>query len=153
MQELLRHADDLDYLQTLVTSLGKKIEINPSVNAVIDAHNRRRFKGRFKTEGQSVELDTLLHQDTKEVPDDKFIQRKLRCRAFQKDECTWPSCRFSTSAPSATPTHMELCPAIRGRVRKPGRIRRKSRRPSLHTHAIGGTERKIEGAYIYRDEF
>ena len=99
MQEVLRHADDLDYLQTLVTSLGKKTEINPSVNAVIDAHNRRRFRGRFKTQGQSVELDTLLHKDTKEVPDDsdregKFVPRKLRCHAFQKDDCTWPKCRF-----------------------------------------------------------
>ena len=90
-----------------MTSLGKRPEINPSVNAVIDAHNRRRFRGRFKTENQSVELDTLLHQDTKGAGDNDLHSQvgeskttpstsatKLRCRAFQKEECSWPNCRF-----------------------------------------------------------
>ena len=55
---LLQHADDLDYVQELVTSLGVKTELNPSMNALVDIFMRKRFTGRFKREGQSVELET-----------------------------------------------------------------------------------------------
>ena len=105
IESLLQHADDLDYLQTLITSLGKRCEINPSMNAVVDALKRRRFKGRLKSQGESVELDTLLHKGTKgDADEDAELQRKpakgqmfpnIRiCYAFQKDACTYPSCRY-----------------------------------------------------------
>ena len=55
VESLLQHADDLDYLQQLVTSLGKRPELNPSLNAVIEASNRGRFYGRYKKDRQSVE--------------------------------------------------------------------------------------------------
>ena len=48
---LLQHADDLDYVQDVVTSLGEKTGLNPSMNAVADAFMRKRFTGRFKREG------------------------------------------------------------------------------------------------------
>ena len=105
IQELLRHADDLDYLQVLISSLAKRGEINPSLNAVIDAHNRRRFNGRFREHGQSVELDTIIHQGTKGTEDDDtVVQQKASqprgfskerlCYAFQKGECSFASCRY-----------------------------------------------------------
>ena len=40
---LLQHADDLDYLQDLISSIGKKTALNPSLNAVVQAFSRRRF--------------------------------------------------------------------------------------------------------------
>ena len=71
-EALLRHADDLDYLQTLISSLGNRNELNPSMNAVCEAFSRRRFSGRFRRTGQTVELDTLLQQET------KGVQEKIR---------------------------------------------------------------------------
>ena len=65
IERVLRHADDLDFLQTLITSLGNRSEVNPSLNALHEAYSRRRFSGRFKSQGQNIKLDTLLHQDKK----------------------------------------------------------------------------------------
>ena len=76
-EALLQHADDLDYTQTLISSVCNEPAVNPSMNAVNDAFLRRRFAGRFKKEGGSVELDTLLHQATKgERDDDDMAGRK-----------------------------------------------------------------------------
>ena len=61
-EKLLQHGDDLDYVQTLLNVLGDRTDINPAMNAVVDAFNRRRFTGRFKMANQSVELDTLLNE-------------------------------------------------------------------------------------------
>ena len=94
---LLQHADDLDYLQDLINSICKKGSLNPSLNAVIQAFSRRRFKGLFKSEGQSVELDTLLYQGTKSEKDDEApVVQKTKtpnssprlCYRFQYDACT-----------------------------------------------------------------
>ena len=99
-ESLLRHADDLDFLQTLITSLGNRGELNPSLNAVHMAYSRRRFTGRFKTQNQSIELDTLLQQETRGTKDDdaliqasgtkkKSAQSPLPCHAYQKGPCTF----------------------------------------------------------------
>ena len=106
VSDLLRHADDLDYLQTLITPrLGERSDINPSLNAVIDAHNRWKFRGRFKNQNQSVEFYTLLHNETKGPKDDdaKVLKAERRdlgfatsrlCYAFESDQCTFPNCRY-----------------------------------------------------------
>ena len=101
-ESLLQHADDLDYLQELVTSLGEKTELNPSMNAVVEAFMRKRFTGRFKREGQSVELDTLLHSSSKTAQDaDEEVFRKQTdfrssssCHYFQSGSCYFSNCRF-----------------------------------------------------------
>ena len=94
---LLQHADDLDYLQDLLNSISKKGSLNPSLNAVVQAFSRRRFKGLFKSEGQSVVLDTLLYQGTKSEKDDEApVVQKTKtpnssprfCYRFQYDACT-----------------------------------------------------------------
>ena len=75
------------------------------MNAVVDALKRRRFKGRLKSQGESVELDTLLHKGTKGDKDEdaefqeKYVgsqtaANKRKCYAFQKDECEYPDCRY-----------------------------------------------------------
>ena len=98
---MLQHANDLDYVQELLTSLSTKASLNPSLNAVVNTFSRRRFKGCFKTEGQSVELDTLLQQTTKstkdsESPTASTSRRSDRlCFAFQRESCALSSCSFS----------------------------------------------------------
>ena len=105
---LLQNADDLDYLQNLITSIGKQPSINPTMNAVVDAFARRRIAGRFKTAGQSVALDTLLQQSTKTVDDDDATvaasSKQTRqnsgrkpnnlCYLFQRNECTFQPCLY-----------------------------------------------------------
>ena len=39
------------------------------MNAVVEAFMRKRFTGRFKRGGQSVELDTLLHSNSRTTYD------------------------------------------------------------------------------------
>ena len=75
------------------------------MNAVVDALKRRRFKGRLKSHGESVELDTLLHKGTKGDTDEdaefqvkpaggQMAANKRKCYAFQRDECEYPDCRY-----------------------------------------------------------
>ena len=100
-ETLLQHANDLDDVQELLTSLSTKASLNPSLNAVVNAFSRRRFKGCFKTEGQSVELDTLLQQTTKSKKDkESYTASTSRrfdrlCYAFQRESCAVSSCNFS----------------------------------------------------------
>ena len=96
---LLQQADDLDFLQTLVTSVHDDPAINPTLNALTDAFNRRRFAGRFKTPGQGIEMDTLRYQASKGAKDDDDTDMKKEakvqrdtndtqcCFAFQKSRC------------------------------------------------------------------
>ena len=106
-ESLLQQADDLDFLQTLVTSVHDEPAINPSMNALNDAFNRRRFSGRFKTPGRGIEMDTLLYQASKGAldDDDKSTRRGASgqgnadvaqtCYAFQRGSCHRRSnCRF-----------------------------------------------------------
>ena len=102
-EKLLQHADDLDYLQNLVSSLGRETSLNPSMNAVAEAFARRRFKDRFKTMGQSVRLDTMLYKSTKGKADEdetavaggkNRIPSNRLCWKFQKNECGWSNCAF-----------------------------------------------------------
>ena len=46
----MQHADDLDYVPELITSLGKRTELSPSINRVDEDVLRKRFTGRFKRE-------------------------------------------------------------------------------------------------------
>ena len=102
-EKLLQHADDLDYLQNLVTAIGREPGLNPAMNAVEEAYARRRFTRRFKTTGQSVKLDIMLHKSTEGTADNdeattaggKHRKPSSRlCHQFQKGECRWPNCTF-----------------------------------------------------------
>ena len=116
IESLLQHADDLDYLQGLITSVGNKAGLNPSLLAVIQAYSRRRFSGRFKKEGQSVELDTLLHQGAKNDKDDDNVtlsSAPMFCFSFQRGNCTFKNCKYQRRC--------SLCPSIsHGAAKCPG---------------------------------
>ena len=92
-------------MQSVLTSLGNKPELNPSLHAIHAAYTRRRFTGRFVKQGRSLDMDTLLHQDSKGARDDdtmalqKERQKKTSpssylCKSFQKGKCTFTRCRY-----------------------------------------------------------
>ena len=112
---LLQQADDFDFLQTVITSVHDAPALNPSMNAITDAFNRRRFAGRFRTARRGIEMDTLLYQSTRGAKDDDDITRPVgntsmssqqsrnrtggeaqHCYAYQSGSChrgnlcTWP---------------------------------------------------------------
>ena len=106
---LQQHADDLDYLQSLITSASSDPAINPSMNALNDAFKRRRFTGSFQSEGRSIELDTLVHTATKGDHDDedrdhkkdsagrkesRVTDQSASCYAFQHGNCDRSQCRY-----------------------------------------------------------
>ena len=69
--------------------MGNKKELNPVMNAVCEAFSRRRWQGSFRAEGRSIELDTLLFDDTKgDADDDNGIPaastRKTESRSFSR---------------------------------------------------------------------
>ena len=96
--------DSLEYTQELLNLLGDKPELNPVMNAVCDAFNRRRFSGSFKLGNQGPELDTLLNSATKgpNDEDEKVAQKESEsrqgsrigkkkpqvCYLFQSNSCT-----------------------------------------------------------------
>ena len=107
VESLLQNADDLDYLQSLMTSVGKQPSINPTMNAVAEAFARRRVTGRFKTGAQSVALDTMLQLSTKGDTDDdgmmphsasrqtpKQTKSSGICFRFQRNACTFRPCIY-----------------------------------------------------------
>ena len=104
-ESMLQHEDDLDYLQTLITSANNEPALNPTMNALNEAFTRRWFSGRFRTAGRSIELDTIVNMYTKgEGDDDDKIQQQNKpeagdnsypCFAFQHGRCKKPLCRFS----------------------------------------------------------
>ena len=109
-ERLLQQGDDLDFLQNVVKSATEEPALNPVTNAISDAFSRRRFSGRFKTPGKSLELDTLLHQSTKGTLDDDDIDpvslgnskqegsagfsSRRPCFAFQSGGCNRKQCNF-----------------------------------------------------------
>ena len=57
--------DSLEYTQDLLNIIGHNTAVNPVMNAVCDAFNRRRFSGSFRVGNQGAELDTLLNATTR----------------------------------------------------------------------------------------
>ena len=96
VEGLLQNADDMDYLQSLITCIGKESSINPTMNAVTDAFARSRIAGRFKSGTQSVELDILLQNSTKGPKDDDEPAPRQNKRRTQ---ASLSSCFKRMSAP------------------------------------------------------
>ena len=122
----MQHAVDLDYVQELITSLGKRTELNPSMNAVVEAFMRKRFTGRFKRGEQSVELDTLLHSSSRTTYDaDEEVGKKRTdfkssslCHFFQNGTCQYPNCRFQhiCGICKSNMHGSNLCPSLQRKV-------------------------------------
>ena len=124
---------DADYTQHILRLMGNKKELNPVMNAVCEAFSRRRWQGSFKSEGRSIELDTLLFDHTKGDADDdseipasstrktesRSISRRklppLVCFDFQRKAC-WrgESCRYKhVCANCDSPSHGRRSCALR----------------------------------------
>ena len=103
LEKLLQHEDGLDYLQTLISSVGNEPAINPTMNAVNEAFTRRWFSGKFRSGERSIELDTLVQMSTTgERDNDDRVQTQVAttgahsspCFAFQHGNCRKLQCRY-----------------------------------------------------------
>ena len=47
-EQMLQHADDLDFVQDILSATGNSPQLNPVLNAVLAGFNRRRRQNRFK---------------------------------------------------------------------------------------------------------
>ena len=72
-ERLLQHAEDLDYVQSFLTLVAGRPDINQPMIAACDAFNRRRLTFRFKQGNQNVESDALLNETTKTSRDDDSV--------------------------------------------------------------------------------
>ena len=123
-------AEGLDYSQAVLNVIGSKASVNPVMNAIVDAFNRRRFAGTFRYGGQSVELDTLLNERAMfpEDSDTRVAQRESTqagrgstgsdqiCFLFQANKCNWTKCRFRHACSICnSPNHgRDACPKHTG---------------------------------------
>ena len=155
IDSLQQHTNDLDYLQSLITSASSDPPINPSMNALTDAFKRRRFTGSFQSEARSIELDTLVHMATKGEEDDEDREQKedstrgkatritdhtSPCYAFQHANCDRTQCRYqhvcmlcSSSSHGAkdckSNEHKSSGSSSKGGAKKRGAKKRKKERP------------------------
>jgi hypothetical protein len=58
-ENLLKHSDDLDFMQDILYATANHSTLNPTLHSVIAGFDRRRNKGRFKHGGKSLEFDRL----------------------------------------------------------------------------------------------
>ena len=61
---MLQHADDLDFVQDVLSATGSSNKINPILNGVIAGFNRRRRHQKFKLGHYNMELDRLRYAET-----------------------------------------------------------------------------------------
>ena len=69
-EHMLQHADDLDFLQDVLTAKGNSSKINPILNGVLAGFNRRRRYQRIKYDHQNLEMDRLRFAETTNSKDD-----------------------------------------------------------------------------------
>ena len=63
-EQLLQQADDLDYVQDVLTTTGNSLQLNPVLNGVLAGFNRRRRQNRFKYGNSTLEFDRLRFAGT-----------------------------------------------------------------------------------------
>ena len=99
----LRQADDLDFVQDMLSACAKYDDLNPLLNALLDAFGRRRKTRRFKEGPHSLDLDRLRHLHTRNIttssqgstPGSQNTQRKpLFCRFYQRGFCHYDPCKY-----------------------------------------------------------
>ena len=105
---LLRHADDLDFVQDTLTAVGMSDALNPILNGMLAGFNRRRRFQRFKIGHHDLELDRLRYamtataQDTDAAPTkERAIEQRNRGR-LMKDRHRHRTCAgFSNGSEDA----------------------------------------------------
>ena len=62
--QLLQHADDVDFVQDTLSTTGNSMQLNPVLNGVLAGFNRRRRHNRFKFGDRTLEFDRLRFAET-----------------------------------------------------------------------------------------
>ena len=80
-ESLLRHADDLDFVQEILSATGNSSELNSILNGVLAGFNRRRRHHRFKYAHQNLAIDRLRFADTTSPLDSDFQASDIKTNA------------------------------------------------------------------------
>ena len=100
---LLQHADDLDFVQDVLSASGNALELNPMLNGVVAGFNRRRRYSQFKQGHHTLELDRLRFEHTKRAWDSDLHATEMKTahgslktkKRTQKEENSWnTTCSF-----------------------------------------------------------
>ena len=75
-EQLLQHADDLDFVQDTLTASGSSLQLNPLLNGVLAGFNRRRRHQRFKYGHRTLEFDRLRFAQTASDLDSDLLPRR-----------------------------------------------------------------------------
>ena len=89
-ENLLQHAEDLDYIQDVLNVVGSFSELNPTLHAVLAGFNRRRISGSFKDGHQSVIMDRLRFSHLASANENNRgnrYRKKQGKRSFVSREC------------------------------------------------------------------
>ena len=76
-ENLLQHADDLDFAQDTLTAVGESQALNPVLNGVLAGFNRRRRYHRFKIGHHTLELDRLRFATTASPLDSDLLAKEV----------------------------------------------------------------------------
>ena len=106
-EHLLQHANDLDYVQDVLTATGDNTALNPTLNGVLAGFARRKRHGRFKQGQLNLEFDRLRYASTATPKDSDASARDASqekkgttssqsCHFFQRDHgCSYGAdCKF-----------------------------------------------------------
>ena len=88
---LLRQAEDLDYVQSVISATGRTAVLNPMLNAVLAGFSRRKRVGKF-TDGQhNLDFDRLRFAHTATARDNdlsaKEVEKKDQKQAPMRHPC------------------------------------------------------------------
>ena len=78
VESLLQVADDLDFVQNVLSAVGASHKINPIYNGVLAGFNRRRRLQRFKRGHYNLELDLLRYAETASPLDSDLVAKDVK---------------------------------------------------------------------------
>ena len=99
-ESLLQLADDLDFVQDILSAVGSAHEINPTLNSVQAGFNRRRRLNRFKRGHHNLELDRLRFATTASPLDSDLVakevmeEKKSNLTDLKRPAASEPCCFF-----------------------------------------------------------
>ena len=104
-EHMLQHADDLDFVQDILSATAVSTALNPILNSVIAGFGRRKSYRRFKYGQLNMHFDRLRYAESETkndhdikgkeaqgTPKKRNVDSSLPCRWFQKQG----GCRFRT---------------------------------------------------------
>ena len=94
---LLRQADDMDYVQNVISAAGRNAELNPTLNAVLAGFSRRKRVGKFKDGQHNLDFDRLRFAHTATPRDNDLLAKKVEKKP-QKQSTTRHPCWYFQKA-------------------------------------------------------